>query len=139
MALTVLAVPAATLVAASPANAASNNCSIQATEPTLALDASGGWVGGGGQISCISAALSITVHVEVHRIDNSLFGTDNVIIGDYTATPSPGGKLLSLLLIRSPRCQPNVTYYSDVTGSATWKGGGFMSGRATSSRGTNLC
>jgi hypothetical protein len=127
----VLAVSAATLLAPSPASAASNSCSLQVTYPSLVPDANGPYVAGGGRVSCTSSAESITVHVEVHIINNDLFGLDNPIIGDYTATRRPGFQLLSLDLIRSPRCLTGFTYYTDMTGSATWKGG-FMSGRAVS-------
>lgn len=128
----VLTVSAATLVAPSPASAAATNCSIAATTPALVPDPDGAFVAGGGKVSCTASAETITVHVEVHRIDNSFFfPVDDPLIGDHTATRRPGYQLLSLELVRSPRCRAGFSYYSDVTGWARWKTGS-MSGRAVS-------
>jgi hypothetical protein len=124
-------VSAATLAAPSPASAATNNCTIAATTPALIPDPLGAYVAGGGKVSCSSSAETITVHVEVHRIDNTFFPIDDPLIGDSTVTRRPGYQLLSLELVRSPRCRAGFSYYSDVTGSARWKTGS-MSGRAIS-------
>lgn len=128
----VLTVSAATLAAPSPASAATNHCTITATTPALMSISGGSYVAGGGKVACTSSAETITLHVVVHRIDNTFFPIDDPLIGDYTATRRPGNQLLSLELVRAPSCQAGFSYYSDATGSATWKGGGFMSGRAVS-------
>jgi hypothetical protein len=127
----VLTVSAATLAVPSPASAATNNCTIEATTPALIPDPDGPFVAGGGRVACTSSAETITVHVEVHRIDNTFFPIDDPLIADYTATRRPGYQLLSVELVRSPRCRAGFSYYSDVTGFARWKTGS-ISGRTVS-------